>query len=231
MKKILTIFLFVLTVIAAMANDKIETYSIKLSEFSRLKVVDAVNVDYVCSPDSAGTAFFEATAVQASLIGFRNNNGQLEISFTTEVAPMTKLPVVRVYSTFLTSVENDGDSTVRVLNVASCPEFKARLVGNGRLSIRNIEATKVKASLSTGNGTLAITGKCDEAVLNLAGTGTIQADGLEAVAVSCRAAGTGSIGCYATKELKVKGLGSTSIFYRGNPKIKKTAIGVKIQPL
>ena len=212
MKKILTIFLFVLTVIAAMANDKIETYSIKLSEFSRLKVVDAVNVDYVCSPDSAGTAFFEATAAQASLIGFRNNNGQLEISFTTEVAPMTKLPVVHVYSTFLTSVENDGDSTVRVLNVASCPEFKARLVGNGRLSVRNIEATKVKASLSTGNGTLAITGKCDEAV-------------------SCRAAGTGSIGCYATKELKVKGLGSTSIFYRGNPKIKKTAIGVKIQPL
>ena len=159
MKKILTIFLFVLTVIAAMANDKIETYSIKLSEFSRLKVVDAVNVDYICSPDSAGTAFFEATAAQASLIGFRNNNGQLEISFTTEVAPMTKLPTVRVYSTFLTSVENDGDSTVRVLNVASCPEFKARLVGNGRLSVRNIEATKVKASLSTGNGTLAITGK------------------------------------------------------------------------
>lgn len=234
MKKFITFF--ALAIAGAILTplrpaEPVEDYSLKIGEFSRLKVIDGINVDYISNPDSAGVASFSSTHATASTIGFSNNNGELTISFTSTDVNRTGLPDVKVYSTFLTSVENAGDSTLRVLTVAPCPNFSAKQIGNGRMVVRDIKATKVRGTLSTGNGSVVINGKCDEALLKLAGTGTIQADGLEAIDVKCSAVGTGSIGCWPTKLLKIHGMGSTSIYYRGNPEIKNRGVGVKVMPM
>lgn len=228
----------ILTAIAALIATALtlrgETYSINVGEFTRLKVVEAINVDYRCNPDSAGMVIFRTDLPDAaSAIGMSNNKGELTISFTVPLNEMkpVPLPTVTVYSSFLTKVENSGDSLVRVLSVQPCPEFAASQIGNGRIVVRDIKATQVKARINTGNGQVILFGKCEEASLKMTGAGTLQADGLEAQTVNVGAYGTGSIGCCPEKLLKIHGLGSTKIFYKGSPEIRNRAVGVKVEQL
>lgn len=232
MKPILASLFFLAAAVCAFAQDA-QHYALDVREFNELKVLNGVNVDYAVSRDSAGYAVFDCRRDLASALMFGNQDGKLTIQLSAEAEKATELPTVRVYSTFLTSVENSGDSTVRVLSLTPMPKFTASVVGNGMLSVRDIQATRVDAALKTGKGTLVLRGKCNEASVKFMGTGLIQADDLEACGVSVTAAGTGQVGVWATQVLKVKGMGSTTVYYRGNPEIKKGAltIGVKIKPL
>ena len=94
---------------------------------------------------------------------FSNNKQTLEIQLSTDGINHTGLPLVTVYSRFLTKVENSGDSLVRVATVEPTPSFRARLIGNGQISIRNIDTNYLDASLETGNGVMAISGSAAKA--------------------------------------------------------------------
>lgn len=224
----------ILLVFAAAFTASAQTaghYALQVRDFTELKVTDGINVDYVCSPDSAGYAVFDAASDVASRILFEPKGSKLTIEVSNEEGLPLKLPTVRVYSRYLASIENDGDSLVRAINVAPCPKFKAKLVGNGRLSVRGIDASDVSANITTGNGTITLTGRCEEAVYTIVSTGTIIADDLVAKEAKCRVWGTGTIGCNATAKLSVSGLGSGKVLYTGKPEIKKKAGGVSVNPL
>ncbi len=204
-------------------------YELEVKDFSELKVIEGINVDYKSDPDSAGRAVFTATAEQAQLLMFTNKKECLEVQLATTGAGAKDLPTVTVYSNYLTKVENTGDSTVRILNIGAGPKFKARLVGNGRLIVRDIKATQVEGSIETGNGQMVIYGKCQTAKLSSTGTGSIQADDLEATDVSIKSWGTGSIGCNVNSgNLSIVGAGSGKVYYKGKPSsIKNRSVGVK----
>ncbi len=211
-------------------------YAIKLQDFTELKVTDGINVDYVCAPDSAGYAVFDAVESVASRIMFSPSGSKITVQLASEdemhpTPPNTPIPTVRIYSRYLSSVENDGDSLVRILSVAPGPKFKAKLMGNGRLSVRDVDFNEVNVQITTGNGTVTITGRCDTAVLGMLATGNIVADCLEAVNVKCRLTGTGTIGCNATRSLQVRGVGTGKIYYVGKPEISKRAPGITVAPL
>lgn len=216
--------------IGVQAADLVK-YELNVGEFHELKVTDGLNVIYSCNPDSAGLAVFTSPSSQASAFIFNNNKGKLSMKISTENVGVTNLPVVTVYSTYLTKIENAGDSLVKVVNVANGPKFTAKLIGNGRMSVQGVKATEVTAALSTGNGTLVINGECEHVNFNFTGTGVIQADGLEAQTASVKAGGTGSIGLWAVKTLSVMGMGSTKLYYKGNPEIKNRSVGIKTFPL
>jgi len=212
-----------------------QKYELKVKDFSTLVVEDGFNVEYMCSEDSAGLAVFRASKSVADKIIFSNNNkGKLHIqkAFHEEEEMVKNLPVIKVYSKFLKEVKNEGDSTVMVLKMRPTAEFKAIVIGNGRLVIRNVECTKFDGAIKTGNGTLVATGRCEKAVLSNTGTGAIQADSLEAKEVSCRFFGTGTTGCWATDVLTVKGVMAGKLYYRNKPaRIRNYAVGVKIYSL
>lgn len=206
-------------------------YELDVKDFSELKVTDGINVDYICNPDSAGKAVFIATADQASQILFVPNKQKLEIQLATdESGTRREIPRVTVYSNILSYVENSGDSLVRVLSVNPGPRFRARVIGNGRIVVRNVKSTQVDVSLDTGKGSLVVSGSAEVANLSCTGTGSITADELIAETVKCKSLGTGTIGCAPTKNLSIMGLSGT-IYYRGTPKIKNRSIGVKIESL
>lgn len=222
-------------VLAAVISAWAETptrYELDVKEFYELKVIEGINVNYVCNPDSAGKAVFTTTADLASVLMFTNNNGKLEMQIATDGISYHNLPTVTVYSKFLTRVENSGDSTVKVITVTPCPRFKARLIGNGRLVVRDLNVTTLEADIRTGNGTLVVNGKCDSAKYNTTGSGVIQADDMEAGNVKCTLAGTGSIGCWTSGKLSIIGAASGKVHYRGTPtEIKNMSIGVKAEPI
>ncbi|MBR3765597.1 MAG: DUF2807 domain-containing protein [Muribaculaceae bacterium] len=232
MKKTFLTIILLIIVTSVVSAQKLSRYELDVKDFTELKVIEGINVNYVCNPDSTGRAVFIATDELASVLMFNNTKGRLEMQIATDGIDYKNLPTVTVYSKFLTKVENSGDSTVRVLNVASCPNFKARLIGNGRLIVKGIDVTYLDGSIDTGNGQLILYGKCESAKLSCTGTGTIQADELVSNDTKCVMLGTGTIGCQALTSLNVVGASSGKVYYKGNPEqIKKRSVGVKIIPL
>lgn len=224
------------TVCHAADSDNVrKRYELKVGDFTKLDIEDSFNVEYRCSHDSAGLAVYTTTPSLADKIIFENNNkGKLSIEkpFRPEGALDEGLPTITVYSRFLKEIRNSGDSTVRVVNIRPTMEIKATVIGNGRIILRDLECSKFDGAIKTGNGTLVVTGKCENATLANTGTGTIQADNLEAKNVSAQFFGTGTTGCWPVDVLKVKGVMSGKLYYRGEPgKIKNYSMGVKIYNL
>lgn len=226
MKRILTCLFFAASVVAASftAEAETNTYTVTVGEFCKLKVTNDIDVRYVCNPDSAGYAVFTGEDRFADAFIFTNKGGTLKISSNTDYSHLSDyLPEVTVYSTYLISAENSSKNTLEVIGVPPAPEISFKQVGNGAIIADDIKATKVKAKIATGNGSVSLSGECDEASFDMVGTGRINADMLEAVNVNCTVFGTGSIGCWPIDTLKVKGLASTTVYYKGNPsEIKKT---------
>lgn len=220
---------------AAADDGLLSRYELSVGDFTELSVVDGLNVCYKCDPDSAGIIVFETTASIADQILFENNKkGKLSIEkqFHTENELVWGLPEITVYSRFLTSVTNSGDSTVKVLTVKPTINFKAAVIGNGRLIVSDIDCVKFDGSIKTGNGTLVASGRCDEASLVNTGVGAIQADRLQARNATCRFFGSGTTGVWATESLIIKGMFPGKLYYKGNPeKLRNYAMGVKLYPL
>ncbi len=230
MKKLITLLLFV-ALWGSVSAQKLTRYELNVGDFTELKVSDGINVDYLCSTDSAGLAVMHCPSALASAITLSTKGKRLNVQVISET-PITKgLPTITVYSNFLSKAINTGDSTLRVISPAPCPEIEAQLEGNGRLVMRGVSATEVKGSLKFGHGNLILTGKCKQAKLNMLGTGVIEADGLESTEASVKVSGTGSVGVWATQKLGVYGLGSTTIYYKGSPVIKNSSAGIKLVPV
>lgn len=233
MKKALIILSSVLA-IATSATAQSRQYRIPVNDFTRLKVSGSVNVNYRQSADSAGYAVFSAPAEQVSLFSFNPSKDQLTVDFKPleGYAVPVGLPTITVYSRFLTSVENNGDSLVRVVAPAPVPEFKAKVAGNGTLSVHSLQCNKVSATLQFGHGNIALNGEATEASFSLIGQGSIQALDLKTTNVKCHMLGTGYVECSPSGELTVKGAGSGKVYYRGEPVISdKVMIGGKVVKL
>lgn len=228
MKKIYIILMALVAGIAAQGQAK-KHYELKIKDFDDLRVDNHIPVDYYCNPDSAGYAVFDATDNQAAALVFDNNGrGKLSVQIDSEYPKGKGTPHIRVYSSTLKSVTNSGDSLVKVNNLPPMDKFKAVLIGNGRLSIPEVMASSVDASLRSGNGQLSLGGRCTDAKLSIIGTGTILADRLEAVKIKASVVGTGSIGCNPSEAITVMGAGSGKVFYRqAPPTIKSRGVGIK----
>lgn len=229
MKKIMFMMCLALAVATLQARET-EIYRVEVGQFDKVKVIDNVNVVYRCRPDSSGWVQYRGTKEFADAFIITPKDGTLKIQVSTEDVGHPELPTLYVYSDFLTSVENSSAFDLLVENPAACAEFSAKEIGNGRIAVENLRANLVKASITTGNGTVSISGKCRKAELKMLGTGVISADRLEAETVDCRILGGGSIGCWPEDKLNVKGIGSTKIYYKGDPDIRKSG-GGKLFPL
>lgn len=221
------LILTILTLLAApvSAQEKQYDYAVKIGQFDRLTVTDNITVIYRCNPDSTGYACWRGdTRFDDSFI-FTNNNGKLNIQVMTEDVNDPDLPTLFLYSDFLTQVSSSSDEAVRVESLSPTATFKATLIGNGTLVVHGIKTTKLSATLNTGNGQLVLSGQTNEAKYKMVGTGTIQADMVKAGSVACKILGSGSIGCWPEELLKVSGIGSTKIYYRGNPDVHKSGGG------
>lgn len=224
-KLLLLITVCICSVLTGIASDEMYDYELNLGNFSKLRVVNAVNVIYQASTDSAGRAVFRAPKSMADFFIVSNNNGTLKVETLPYASDQTDLPTLYVYSEFLAEAKNESDSTLTIRSVMPCPRFKAVQVGNGRLIVDDIKATDVEGFLNTGNGTIVLNGQCTNAKFRMVGTGLIQADNLVSDNVECGLLGGGAIGCWPRFDMKVRGIGSTKIYYKGNPQINKKGGG------
>jgi len=211
---------FVLMVIVAMGGLAQSTrHEIKVGNFSRLDLLDNINVNYRCNADSAGMVVLNSQQDQVEHIIFAlSDKGRLTIQVDDEYERQTALPTITVYSASLDEAENAGDSTLRISGLPPMKHFKVRLTDNGKVIARGLRASELELQILSGKGKIIAGGSCDELSVRLIGTGEIQADDVIATDVSCRIMGTGSIGCHVNGgQLKVSGSGTGKVYYKGTP--------------
>jgi hypothetical protein len=213
------ISILIVAAMAMMAAAQVTRHEVKVGDFTRLSVVDNINVNYRCNPDSAGLAVFTSSQEVADALMFSNSSsGRLSIQVVDEWERVRQLPSLTVYSKTLDEAENSGDSTLRVSRLPALKAFKVRLTDNGKVIVKGVRASHLELQIISGKGKIIADGSCDELALRLVGTGEIQADGVTATEVSCRIMGTGRIGCHVNGgQLKVSGSGTGKVYYKGTP--------------
>lgn len=222
--------ILIITLPTLLAQSGIKPYSLSVKEFTELKVTDGINVEYFCNPEKAGTVAFDAPDSLASAILFDpNGKGKLEIKLASRSYPYRNLPVVRVYSSYLTKVENSGDSTIRVISTAPGPQLDAKLIGNGKIEVADINVSRLSATIATGRGSITLAGKAASAKLAITGTGKIEAYDLLISDAEAKIMGTGWIQCNVADNLKVSGLGTGSVTFKGNPIVRVKALSLKVK--
>ena len=223
-KIILSAFAAVFASMFAYAFEK-NTYELDVKDFGELQVVDNLNVINRCNPDSAGLAVFTCEKDIVPHILFTNSKNKLKIQTQNDDNVVRSFPTITVYSTYIQSAENSGDSTLIVDSPAPGAEFKARILGNGSLIARDIHSTKTEGRLDTGRGHLVLTGVTRTANLTNIGTGTIEGGNLKSENCTASVLGTGSIDCQVSNTLNIRGMGTGKVYFKGNPTIKKRTIG------
>jgi hypothetical protein len=208
--------------IAAVAlgiNAQDGSHLVKVGDFSRLVLIDNINVNYRCNADSAGIAVVDCPKEVADRILFnKSDKGRLSIQLDNLTGELHNLPTITIYSSSLEEAENSGDSTLRLSGLPPMKKFKVRNIDNGKVIVRGVRASQLELQILSGKGKIITDGSCDDLSLRLVGTGEIQADEVDAVNVSCRIIGTGNIGCNVMGgELKVSGSGTGKVYYKGNP--------------
>lgn len=194
-------------------------HELNVGDFTRLYLIDNINVNYRCNADSAGLAVLTCSQDILDNLMFRlNNKGRLSIQIKNKFDLPGNLPTITIYSKALDEAENAGDSTLRVSGLPPMKMFKVRNINNGKVIARGVRASQLELQILSGKGKIIADGSCDDLTLRLIGTGEIQADQVEATSVSCRIMGTGSMGCNVIGgELKVSGSGTGKVYYKGNP--------------
>lgn len=227
MKKMLMLVTLLMSVFVIKAQEK-QSFVLNVGDFTQLSVIDNINVVYECNSDSTGYAKFTAVTDMANQMIFSNNKkGKLSISVGTDSVYNANLPTIVVYSSFLQSAENFGDSTLHVKSIAPAHDVRFKLVDNGSIVIDKVEAVDLTVEILTGKGLISVGGKCTDLSVKNTGKGTIKAENLLAENVNCRIVGTGKVYCNVNGgSLMLKGTGTGKLYYKGKPSsIKQRQLG------
>ena len=120
--------------VALMSSAQVVHHEVKVGNFTRLNLLDDINVDYRCNADSAGLAVLDCTQDVANHLMFSiNDKGRLSIQVDDLYERQGNLPTIILYSSTLDEVENSGDSTLRVSGLPPLKAFKVRLTDNGKV--------------------------------------------------------------------------------------------------
>lgn len=233
-KRFIFCTLFIISLISNYAlGQEVNNYNLDIIDFTELKVNNSIDVIYNCSDDTIGKIEFTCTPELSKYILFTTNKNSLSIQTTDDYDHTFHLPVLHVSSSKLEKVQNGADSTITIESNTPVKSFKAIVIGNGLIKIKEIETNTVDLSVITGNGQIfASKGNAFKAKYSNVGTGTIQAGGIKASQVRVAISGTGSVDCDATEKLTVYGMGSGYVYYSGNPlKVSNRSIGVKAYPI
>lgn len=226
----ITVLIGTILTLLTFIPSKGEVYNVRIGQFEKLKINGDINVVYSNLADSTGWARYESGPGGDAIFNFIvKSDNSLKVEPADDKWGTDDLPVVYVYSNFLSSIDCYSNLNVEVKSLAPCPSFNVNQVGNGSIVVSDLKTNNVSAAISTGNGTIYLSGSCDTASFQMIGAGLISAGELKADNVKCRILGTGTIGCWPVYKLNVMGIGSTKIYYKGSPEIKKSGGGKLIE--
>lgn len=189
--------------------------------FNRIRLHTDINIRCKASNDSIGWISYDGLGCGNDAVVAVVNNDVMTI-YHKEVAKEELPDTVYVFFPQLVSVANAYNATLAIDSLCTENKFKAELQGNGQITIGNLHAKEAELTVLTGNGIITVKqGNCNKIKARIVGTGQINMSGLISDETMLRCFGTGSIDCPQAQNIKIRGLGTTKIYYTGNPKIKR----------
>ncbi len=206
-----------------------QTYMLNLNNFTELKVVNGVNIEYHSSVDTVGKGYFTCEKDLSSRFVFSQDENKLKVEVDMVDTVIRNLPTIHLYSTKLEKVENTSDSLIIVHEIGDVDQFKVKVVGNGAITVNNLVCDKADVTINTGKGNVEIkSGEVTSIKYKNVGKGIIRAAGLKAKSANVILLGTGDIECFVEQTILIYGSGSGKVKYKGYPeKITNRSIGVK----
>nr|MBS0038266.1 DUF2807 domain-containing protein [Saprospiraceae bacterium] len=96
---------------------------------------------------------------------------------------------------------------------------------NGSGSIRAETVTTSLKCRILGSGNIELSGETEDAIYEIAGSGTVQTENLSTRRANVVITGSGSVYVQSLEELEVKITGSGKVFYKGSPAVKSSVTG------
>lgn len=98
--------------------------------------------------------------------------------------------------------------------------------GSGNISLKNLDAERVKAAISGSGNVLIDQGNIgDEFSVAISGSGSVKAGNTESRAADVKISGSGNCSLKARETLKARVAGSGNIKYSGNPQVDSSVSG------
>jgi len=150
--------------------------------------------------------------------------GKLKIGFERETSYMPTRPIkfeIRVKD--LTKVDLSGAVNVK-MDSLSTTDLSLNMSGAGEIAIDQLTAGKLEGSMS-GATKMVLTGKVTEQRLDMSGSCTYEAEGLESDLAVLTASGSSKMKVWVHEDLTLKLSGSSDVTYYGTPKLSQDISG------
>lgn len=213
-------------------NNEYVQVTQKVDDFHKVKIGNSINVVYVQNPDSAGTVHLKVESSVIEQLSIKSEKGELSLKLKGLGKKDFGIILVEVFSSALSSVENDGGGVFESHTPVKSPELYLGISGSGQVKMDSIDCEILKAKVTAGEGDMLIKGKANHADYSIFGGGEIRAHGLTSNDANCVITGNGNIGCHVIKKLTATITGAGNVYYEGNPEINKKGIGKgKVLPI
>lgn len=178
------------------------------------------NIRLVQSKDGQSRVTLSAPENYIEFFEFKNENGELDISFKKDnINFEAKDIVVIVYTPTLRKIKNSGAADVRMDSLTT-DQLEIKNSGVGAFNLTQLNVQKLDVSCS-GVGSINLSGQANEAVYSCSGVGNINAQDMKAREVDASISGVGGVECYASEYIKGRVSGVGGLKYAGHPAKKE----------
>ncbi|MEG1587356.1 MAG: DUF2807 domain-containing protein [Bacteroidales bacterium] len=205
-------------------NDNYKTREFKVNDFSKVTITHPFNVIYKVNPDSAGYISVYGEENILDIISMKSEKGSLSIKMSGMRTPEFGVVLIRMYSSSLDEVLNEGSATFEIQSPIEGSEIKLSVVGNGQIKAEQTKSGVLNLNVG-GGGDILVGGNTGMGDYSIQGTGEIRAAEVKATEVNAVITGSGNIRCHADKKLKTFLTGNGKVAYSGSPELKTRTIG------
>ncbi|TVR79138.1 MAG: DUF2807 domain-containing protein [Saprospirales bacterium] len=193
----------------------------QLNPFHLLSVRGDFEVDIRHSNESYAVISAESNLMDYILTTSRGGFLSIESKRDVRLNPKKDIKIT-LYTPSLESLEMLGSGSI-VTEFSSDEKVEIALNGSGSI-YASLNTYQLVAHLN-GSGNIRVAGEGANATYNVNGSGNILAADFLVQAADAKIAGSGSVHCHASEELRARVMGSGDIVYRGNPQVSQNIKG------
>ena len=204
-----------------------EKYEITVGEYNRISAESVCEIQYYAAYSNTVTLEVQPNLREYLVVEVKN--GELIINTTKRISYNSgKTPVLTVSTPVLNSLILDGTCTFKANDKIKADTFNLEISGVG-VGQAEIDVNSLKADIS-GVSRFELYGKTDNAEIELAGAGELNASSLQAREASVDLSGAGTVRIYCSEKLFIRASGAGMVEYKGSPSLSLDTNGpVKIK--
>ena len=195
-------------------TGNLDSYEIKVGEYSKIRVSGFCNIHYYASSSDAVT--LEIQSNLREYIEVEVKGDELVVGTKRGYSINTaKTPVLTVYTPVLTRLDVSGAGSFTAYDTIIADSFSVNLsgAGSGKAELA-VDSLSIQIS---GAGSFDLSGRADAADFDMSGAGNLNASSLQTREAKVRLAGAGTIKVNCSDKLNINASGVGTIEYRGSP--------------